>query len=135
MLINHINNLVFFQFFVAIIIWFFLLFLLDRHLIRNFTTNNSKYTFLLCYYVILSIVAIIRIFYTILPFTPDSLMYLKAAKYIDIDSNFYFIGAFIYSSFIYFIKAITFDNYYAIIFFNNSINPKTNIKLFKNIIA
>ena len=91
MLINHINNLVFFQFFVAIIIWVFLLFLLDRHLIKNFTTNNSKYSFFLSYYVILSIVAIIRIFYNVLPFTPDSLMYLNAANNIDLDNNFYFL--------------------------------------------
>jgi len=131
MLINHINNLVFFQFFVAIIIWFFLLFLIDRHLIRNFTTNDSKYTFFLCYYVILSIVAIIRIFYTVLPFTPDSLMYLKAAKYINIDNNFYFIGAFIYSSFIYFIKALTFNNYYSILFLNNFIFILALIELTK----
>ena len=131
MLINHVNNLVFFQFFVAIVIWVFLLFLLDRHLLRNFFANNSKYTFFLCYYVILSIVAIIRIFYTILPFTPDSIMYLKAAEYIDIDNNFYFIGAFIYSSFIYFIKAFTFNNYYSILFLNNFIFILALIELTK----
>ena len=38
-----------------------------------------------------------------------------------IDNNFYFIGAFIYSSFIYFIKAFTFNNYYSILFLNNFI--------------
>ena len=131
MLINHINNLVFFQYFVAIIIWFFLFFLIERHLIRNFTINNSKYIFFLCYYVILSIAAIIRIFYPILPFTPDSLMYLKAAQYIDVDNNFYFIGAFVYSSFIYLIKALTFNNYYSILFLNNFIFILALIELVK----
>ena len=141
MLVDYINHLVIFQYFLAIIVWFFSLFLLGRYLDKSSEIIRSKRIFFLCYYIILSIVAVIRIFSNFLPVTPDSFMYLKAAENIHRDNNFFLLGALVYSNIIFFIKAMTFDNHYAIIFLNNfifvlgliellKILPQKNIKSF-----
>ena len=121
MLIENIKHFAFLQCLGGILIWFFLLFLLERYLvsIKNLKSIEKKY--FLGYFIILSIFALVRIYTNYLPFTLDTKTYLSVAEIISQKNQFYFFGAFLYSSFIYLIKAFTFNNHYAILFINNFI--------------
>lgn len=121
MLVNQINHLVFIQYFFGLIVWFFSLYILEKYLVFFTKINSSQRNYFLCYYILLSMAAIIRIFTNIFPFTLDSEVYLSAAEGIDRNNKFFFFGAFVYSTLIYFIKSVTFNNHYAILFFNNFI--------------
>ena len=121
MLIDHINHLALFQYIGGLLIWFFLLFLLEQYLASSKNLNNIEKKYFLGYFVILSIFAIIRIYTNYLPYTLDTKTYLSVAESISQKNEFYFFGAFLYSSFIYLIKAITFNNHYGILFINNFI--------------
>ena len=121
MLIDHINHLALFQYIGGLLIWFFLLFLLEQYLASSKNLNNTEKKYFLGYFVILSIFAIIRIYTNYLPYTLDTKTYLSVAESISQKNEFYFFGAFLYSSFIYIIQAITFNNHYAILFINNFI--------------
>ena len=121
MLIDYINHLALFQYIGGLLIWFFLLFLLEQYLasFKNLSYFEKKY--FLGYFVILSLFAIVRIYTNYLPYTLDTKTYLSVAESISQKNEFYFFGAFLYSSFIYIIQAITFNNHYAILFINNFI--------------
>ncbi len=121
MLIDYINHLALFQYIGGLIIWFFLLFMLEQYLASSKNLNNIEKKYFLGYFIILSIFAILRIYTNYLPFTLDTKTYLSVAESISQKNEFYLFGAFLYSSFIYLIKAITFNNHYAILFINNFI--------------
>ena len=121
MLIDYINHLALFQYIGGLIIWFFLLFLLEQYLASSKNLSYFEKKYFLGYFVILSLVAIVRIYTNYLPYTLDTKTYLSVAESISQKNEFYYFGAFLYSSFIYLIHAITFDNHYAILFINNFI--------------
>ncbi len=121
MLIDYINHLAFFQYIGGLLIWFFLLFILEQYLASTKNLKNLEKKYFLGYFIILSIFAIVRIYTNYLPYTLDTKTYLSVAESISQKNEFYFFGAFLYSSFIYLIKAITFNNHYAILFINNFI--------------
>ena len=121
MLIDYINHLPLFQYMGGLLIWFFLLFLLEQYLASVKNLKNVEKKWFLGYFIILSIFAIVRIYTNYLPYTLDTKTYLSVAESISQKNEFYFFGAFFYSSFIYLIKAITFNNHYAILFINNFI--------------
>ena len=119
MLIDYINHLVLFQYIGGLLIWFFLLFLLEQYLASSKNLSYFEKKYFLGYFVILSLFAIVRIYTNYLPYTLDTKTYLSVAESISQKNEFYFFGAFLYSSFIYIIQAITFNNHYAILFINN----------------
>ena len=121
MLIDYINHLALFQYIGGLLIWFFLLFLLEQYLASSKNLSYFEKKYFLGYFVILSLFAIIRIYTNYLPYTLDTKTYLSVAESISQKNEFYFFGAFLYSSFIYIIQSITFDNHYAILFINNFI--------------
>ena len=121
MLIEYINHLALFQYIGGLLIWFFLLFLLEQYLASSKNLSYFEKKYFLGYFVILSLFAIVRIYTNYLPYTLDTKTYLSVAESISQKNEFYFFGAFIYSSFIYIIQAITFNNHYAILFINNFI--------------
>ena len=121
MLIDYINHLALFQYIGGLLIWFFLLFLLEQYLASSKNLSYFEKKYFLGYFVILSLFALIRIYTNYLPYTLDTKTYLSVAESISQKNEFYFFGAFIYSSFIYIIQAITFNNHYAILFINNFI--------------
>ena len=121
MLIDYINHLALFQYIGGVLIWFFLLFLLEQYLASSKNLNNIEKKHFLGYFVILSLFAVVRIYTNYLPYTLDTKTYLSVAESISQKNEFYFFGAFLYSSFIYIIQAITFNNHYAILFINNFI--------------
>ena len=121
MLIDHINHLALFQYIGGLLIWFFLLFLLEQYLASSKNLSYFEKKYFLGYFVILSLFAIVRIYTNYLPYTLDTKTYLSVAESISQKNEFYFFGAFLYSSFIYIIQAITFNNHYAILFINNFI--------------
>ena len=121
MLIDYINHLALFQYIGGLLIWFFLLFLLEQYLASSKILSYFEKKYFLGYFVILSLFAIVRIYTNYLPYTLDTKTYLSVAESISQKNEFYFFGAFIYSSFIYIIQAITFNNHYAILFINNFI--------------
>ena len=121
MLIDYINHLALFQYIGGLLIWFFLLFLLEQYLASSKNLRYFEKKYFLGYFVILSLFAIVRIYTNYLPYTLDTKTYLSVAESISQKNEFYFFGAFLYSSFIYIIQAITFNNHYAILFINNFI--------------
>lgn len=121
MLIDYINHLALFQYIGGLLIWFFLLFLLEQYLASSKSLSYFEKKYFLGYFVILSLFAIVRIYTNYLPYTLDTKTYLSVAESISQKNEFYFFGAFLYSSFIYIIQAITFNNHYAILFINNFI--------------
>ena len=121
MLIDNINHLALFQYIGGLLIWFFLLFLLEQYLASSKNLSYFEKKYFLGYFVILSLFAIVRIYTNYLPYTLDTKTYLSVAESISQKNEFYFFGAFLYSSFIYIIQAITFNNHYAILFINNFI--------------
>ena len=121
MLIDYINHLALFQYIGGLLIWFFLLFLLEQYLASSKNLSYFEKKYFLGYFVILSLFAIVRIYTNYLPYTLDTKTYLSVAESISQKNEFYFFGAFLYSSFIYIIQAITFNNHYAILFINNFI--------------
>ncbi len=121
MLIDYINHLALFQYICGLLIWFFLLFLLEQYLASSKNLSYFEKKYFLGYFVILSLFAIVRIYTNYLPYTLDTKTYLSVAESISQKNEFYFFGAFLYSSFIYIIQAITFNNHYAILFINNFI--------------
>ena len=121
MLIDHINHLALYQYIGGLLIWFFLLFLLEQYLASSKNLSYFEKKYFLGYFVILSLFAIVRIYTNYLPYTLDTKTYLSVAESISQKNEFYFFGAFLYSSFIYIIQAITFNNHYAILFINNFI--------------
>ena len=121
MLIDYINHLALFQYIGGLLIWFFLLFLLEQYLASSKNLSYFEKKYFLGYFVILSLFAIVRIYTNYLPYTLDTKTYLSVAESISQKNEFYFFGAFLYSSFIYMIQAITFNNHYAILFINNFI--------------
>ena len=121
MLIDYINHLALFQYIGGLLIWFFLLFLLEQYLASSKNLSYFEKRYFLGYFVILSLFAIVRIYTNYLPYTLDTKTYLSVAESISQKNEFYFFGAFLYSSFIYIIQAITFNNHYAILFINNFI--------------
>ena len=121
MLIDYINHLALFQYIGGLLIWFFLLFLLEQYLASSKNLSYFEKKYFLGYFVILSLFAIVRIYTNYLPYTLDTKTYLSVAGSISQKNEFYFFGAFLYSSFIYIIQAITFNNHYAILFINNFI--------------
>ena len=121
MLIDYINHLALFQYIGGLLIWFFLLFLLEQYLASSKNLSYFEKKYFLGYFVILSLIAIVRIYTNYLPYTLDTKTYLSVAESISQKNEFYFFGAFLYSSFIYIIQAITFNNHYAILFINNFI--------------
>lgn len=121
MLIDYINHLALFQYIGGLLIWFFLLFLLEQYLASSKNLSYFEKKYFLGYFVILSLFAIVRIYTNYLPYTLDTKTYLYVAESISQKNEFYFFGAFLYSSFIYIIQAITFNNHYAILFINNMI--------------
>ena len=118
MLIDFIKKELFFQYIVGAIIWLFLFCIIIVFLNKSRSLTKERKFFFLLYYVILSITGIIRIFSEFLPFTPDSLQYIKTADNISNGGGLNLFGAFFYSDIIFFIKMITFNNHYSIIFFN-----------------
>ena len=131
MFVDYISYLALQQYIIAIIIWCFSFLALVYYFSRQSKEILTKQFFFLSYYVVLSIIAVVRIFSNILPNTPDSFMYLKAAERIAGGNDFFLMGAFFYSDIIYFIKSITFDNHYAVIFLNNVLFILALIKLLK----
>ena len=121
MLIDYINHLALFQYIGGLLIWFFLLFLLEQYLASSKNLSYFEKKYFLGYFVILSLFAIVRIYTNYLPYTLDTKTYLSVAESISQKNEFYFFGAFLYSSFIYIVQAITFNNHYAILFINNFI--------------
>ena len=121
MLIDYINHLALFQYIGGLLIWFFLLFILEQYLASSKNLSYFEKKYFLGYFVILSLFAIVRIYTNYLPYTLDTKTYLSVAESISQKNEFYFFGAFLYSSFIYIIQAITFNNHYAILFINNFI--------------
>ena len=121
MLIDYINHLALFQYIGGLLIWFFLLFLLEQYLASSKKLRYFEKKYFLGYFVILSLFAVVRIYTNYLPYTLDTKTYLSVAESISQKNEFYFFGAFLYSSFIYIIQAITFNNHYAILFINNFI--------------
>ena len=121
MLIDYINHLALFQYIGGLLIWFFLLFLLEQYLASSKNLSYFEKRYFLGYFVILSLFAIVRIYTNYLPYTLDTKTYLSVAESISQKNEFYFFGAFLYSSFIYIIQSITFNNHYAILFINNFI--------------
>ena len=121
MLIDYINHLALFQYIGGLLIWFFLLFLLEQYLASSKNLSYFEKKYFLGYFVILSLFALVRIYTNYLPYTLDTKTYLSVAESISQKNEFYFFGAFLYSSFIYLIQAITFNNHYAILFINNCI--------------
>ena len=121
MLIDYINHLALFQYIGGLLIWFFLLFLLEQYLASSKNLSYFEKKYFLGYFVILSLFALVRIYTNYLPYTLDTKTYLSVAESISQKNEFYFFGAFLYSSFIYLIQAITFNNHYAILFINNFI--------------
>jgi len=121
MLIDYINHLALFQYIGGLLIWFFLLFLLEQYLASSKNLSYFEKKYFLGYFVILSLFAIVRIYTNYLPYTLDTKTYLSVAESISQKNEFYFFGAFLYSSFIYIIQAITFNNHYAVLFINNFI--------------
>ena len=121
MLIDYINHLALLQYIGGLLIWFFLLFLLEQYLASSKNLSYFEKKYFLGYFVILSLFAIVRIYTNYLPYTLDTKTYLSVAESISQKNEFYFFGAFLYSSFIYIIQAITFNNHYAILFINNFI--------------
>ena len=121
MLIDYINHLALFQYIGGLLIWFFLLFLLEQYLASSKNLSYFEKKYFLGYFVILSLFAIVRIYTNYLPYTLDTKTYLSVAESISQKNEFYFFGAFLYSSLIYIIQAITFNNHYAILFINNFI--------------
>ena len=121
MLIDYINHLALFQYIGGLLIWFFLLFLLEQYLASSKNLSYFEKKYFLGYFVILSLFAIVRIYTNYLPYTLDTKTYLSVAESISQKNEFYLFGAFLYSSFIYIIQAITFNNHYAILFINNFI--------------
>ncbi len=121
MLIDYIYHLALFQYIGGLLIWFFLLFLLEQYLSSSKNLSYFEKKYFLGYFVILSLFAIVRIYTNYLPYTLDTKTYLSVAESISQKNEFYFFGAFLYSSFIYIIQAITFNNHYAILFINNFI--------------
>ena len=121
MLIDYINHLALFQYIGGLLIWFFLLFLLEQYLASSKNLSYFEKKYFLGYFVILSLFALVRIYTNYLPYTLDTKTYLSVAESISQKNEFYFFGAFLYSSFIYIIQAITFNNHYAILFINNFI--------------
>ena len=121
MLIDYINHLALFQYIGGLLIWFFLLFLLEQYLASSKNLSYFEKKYFLGYFVILSLFAIVRIYTNYLPYTLDTKTYLSVAESISQKNEFYFFGAFLYSSFIYIIQGITFNNHYAILFINNFI--------------
>ena len=121
MLIDYINHLAIFQYIGGLLIWFFLLFLLEQYLASSKNLSYFEKKYFLGYFVILSLFAVVRIYTNYLPYTLDTKTYLSVAESISQKNEFYFFGAFFYSSFIYLIQAITFNNHYAILFINNFI--------------
>lgn len=121
MLIDYINHLALFQYIGGLLIWFFLLFLLEQYLASSKNLSYLEKKYFLGYFIILSLFAIVRIYTNYLPYTLDTKTYLSVAESISQKNEFYFFGAFLYSSFIYIIQAITFNNHYAILFINNFI--------------
>ena len=121
MLIDYINHFALFQYIGGLLIWFFLLFLLEQYLASSKNLSYFEKKYFLGYFVILSLFAIVRIYTNYLPYTLDTKTYLSVAESISQKNEFYFFGAFLYSSFIYIIQAITFNNHYAILFINNFI--------------
>ena len=121
MLIDYINHLALFQYIGGLLIWFFLLFLLEQYLASSKNLSYFEKKYFLGYFVILSLFAVVRIYTNYLPYTLDTKTYLSVAESISQKNEFYFFGAFLYSSFIYIIQAITFNNHYAILFINNFI--------------
>ena len=121
MLIDYINHLALFQYIGGLLVWFFLLFLLDQYLASSNNLSYFEKKYFLGYFVVLSLFAIVRIYTNYLPYTLDTKTYLSVAESISQKNEFYFFGAFLYSSFIYIIQAITFNNHYAILFINNFI--------------
>ena len=121
MLIDYINHLALFQYIGGLLIWFFLLFLLEQYLASSKNLSYFEKKYFLGYFVTLSLFAIVRIYTNYLPYTLDTKIYLSVAESISQKNEFYFFGAFLYSSFIYIIQAITFNNHYAILFINNFI--------------
>ena len=121
MLIDYINHLALFQYIGGLLIWFFLLFLLEQYLASSKNLSYFEKKYFLGYFVILSLFALVRIYTNYLPYTLDTKTYLSVAESISQKNEFYFFGAFLYSSFIYLIQVITFNNHYAILFINNFI--------------
>ena len=121
MLIKYISQLALLQFIIAIFIWFFLFYFLERYLKSRYHLDFSSIKFFTIYYILLSIVAIIRVFLDILPTTIDSFLYLSIAKEIEGIKDFQFFGSYVYGDIIYIIKTLTFNNYYTILFLNNII--------------
>ena len=118
MLVKYVTQMAFFQFIIAIFIWFFLFFILERYLKSKYYLNYSSVKFFIIYYILLSIFAILRIFWNILPDTSDSFFFLSIAEEIERGDNIKIFGPYVYSSFIYVIKILTFNNYYTILFVN-----------------
>ena len=131
MFVDHISYLALQQYIIAVIVWCFSFLALVYYLNCQNKEILTKQVFFLSYYVVLSIIAVVRIFSNVLPNTPDSFMYLKASERIAGGSDFFLMGAFFYSNIIYFIKSITFDNHYAVIFLNNVVFILALIKLLK----
>ena len=118
MLVKYVTQMAFFQFIIAIFIWFFLFFILERYLKSKYYLNYSSVKFFIIYYILLSIFAILRIFWNILPDTPDSFLFLSIAEEIERGANVKIFGSHVYGNFIYVIKTLTFNNYYTILFLN-----------------
>ena len=118
MLVKYITDMVFLQFLTAIFIWLFLFILLEKYLKYRDHLNYSSAIYFIIYYTLLSIFAIVRIFWNILPDTSDSFLYLSIAEEIERGMNFHLFGSHVYGNIVYIIKTITFNNYYAILFLN-----------------
>ena len=97
MLIDYINHLALFQYIGGLLIWFFLLFLLEQYLASSKNLSYFEKKYFLGYFVILSLFAIVRIYTNYLPYTLDTKTYLSVAESISQKNEFYFFGAFLYS--------------------------------------
>ena len=100
-----INQLIFF------ILWLILLIFYNKYLVKKFPNTNLSFKITLLF-IFLSFVALIRIYFNILPFTPDSIYYLDGFYRND------FFGPNIYEYFINFVK-INLGNSIQILFLVN----------------
>ena len=83
MLIDYINHLALLQYIGGLLIWFFLLFLLEQYLALYKNLNYIEKKYFLGYFVILSLFAVVRIYTNYLPYTLDTKTYLTVAESIS----------------------------------------------------
>lgn len=121
MFITQISENIAFQYFLGFILWQVLYYFLSQYI--NFSFQNSHHIKknLHLFFVFLSIIAVVRIFYNVLPITSDSFLYLTKASGIMAGDSYDVFGSGIYSYIIALVELLVFKNIYVVIFLNVTI--------------